>query len=124
MTTPSHVPTGNYPAPAPIHPLDLEATADRLLAKLPGHRRQTESLARESGTSIVMMAMEGGDEIKEHSAGGPVAIHILRGQIQLTAEGQTYDLRPNQLVFMQPDVRHDLHANTQAVVLLSISGIA
>lgn len=121
---PSHIPQGNYPAHAAAHLLDLEQAADRLLAQLPGNRRQAETLARESGSSVVLMALEAGDAIQEHSAGGPVSVHVLRGHVQLTAGEEKYDLRPGQLVFMQPNVRHGVAAAEQSVVLLTLSGTA
>ena len=121
MSMPAHIPKGDYPAAAAVHLIDLEAAADRLKAKLPGHRRQTETLAREAGTSVVMMAMEAGDAIKEHSATSPVSVQLLRGHIALNAGGQALELRPGQLAFMQPNVPHDVSALEQSVVLLTLA---
>ncbi len=122
MSLPSHLPKGDYPAAAAVHLLDLEETADRLLAKLPGHGRHTETLAREGGTSLVMMAMEAGDAVKEHSAPGTVGVQCLRGHVALTARGQALELRPGQMAFLQPGVPHDLSALEQSVVVLTVSG--
>lgn len=83
----AHIPKGDYPATAAVHLLDLESAADRLAASCPD-RRQTETLAREAGTSVVMMAMEAGDAIKEHSAKSPVSVQLLRGHVALNAGGQ------------------------------------
>lgn len=124
MSTPAHIPTGNFPPHASVHTLDLEKTADRLIAQLPGHRRQSETLAREGGTSVVMMAMEAGDIVQEHSAKGPVSVHLLRGHAILTAGGKGVELRPGQLGFMEPGLMHDLRAEQQSVVLLTLSGAA
>ncbi|MCC6961380.1 MAG: cupin domain-containing protein [Dehalococcoidia bacterium] len=121
MSLPAHIPQGNYPASTTIHLLDLEQDADRLLAKLPGHRRQAETLAREGGTSVVMMAMEAGDLIKEHSAPSAVAIHLLRGMISLNVDGKTHELRSGQLAFLQPGVPHDVSAQQQSVIVLTLS---
>jgi len=93
-----------------------------LVASLAGKSRQTRSLGREAGVSILMMAMESGDLLAEHSAKGTVTIHVLRGHAVLTAAGEPFDLRPGQLVMMQPAVRHDLRAEEQSVVLLTITG--
>lgn len=122
VATPEHIPAGNYPAHAAAHALDLEEAADRLLAKLPGHRRQTENLAKEAGVSVVLMAMEAGDAIAEHSAKGAVTVHLLRGHAVLTAGDQSFELRPGKLVLLQPEVRHDIRAEVQSVVMLTVSG--
>lgn len=120
----SHTPTGEYPEPAPIHSIDLEAEADRLIKKLvqAGGSRETQNIAREGGVSLVLMAIEGGDTIREHSTPGATTVQVVRGHVILTSEGQTIDLRPGQTVLFQPKIRHDLRAEEQSAVLLTISG--
>lgn len=110
------------PAHTSVQLFDLETTADNLLTNLPGHRRQTVTLAREGDVSIVMMAMEAGDAVKEHSADGAVTIHVLRGQAVITASGGATELRSGELMLLQPGVRHDVRAAEQSVLLLTISG--
>lgn len=122
MPEPTHLPQGNYPKPAAVHSVDLDGVADRLIAALPGHGRRSENLAREGGTSLIMMAMEGGDLLREHSADGVVMVQVLRGHTTLTAGKETFDLRSGELVMLQPGVRHDLQAEEQSVVLLTIGG--
>jgi len=122
MPTTTTTPTGQYPKPAPIHYLDLESEADRLIAKLPGHRQQTKSLVREHGVSVLMMAMESGDALREHSADGVVIVRVVRGHAVLAAGGESFDVRPGEMVLMQPGVRHDLSAQEQTVVVLTVTG--
>ena len=118
----THTPTGQYPKPAEVHHLDLTATADQLRAKLPGSRRQTESLAREAGVSIVMMAMEAGDAIRDHSAEGVSTIQLLDGHITVTYSDRETELREGEMLVFQPGVRHHLRAEEQSVVLMTITG--
>ena len=115
-------PSGNYPAHSQAHFLDLDEVADRLLQKLPGHSRQTETLAREGGVSLLVMAMDAGDELNEHKAKGAVTVQLLRGHALLTAAGQEFDLREGQLVFMQPAVSHSVRAEAQSVIVLTVTG--
>ncbi len=115
-------PTGEYAKPTSAQRIDLEEAADKLVASLAGQRRQTKSLGREAGVSVIMMAMESGDLLAEHSAKGTVTAHLLRGHATLTGAGVAFDLRPGQLVMMQPGVRHDVRAEEQSVVLLTIAG--
>jgi len=122
MPDTTHPPSGHYPKPAAVHKLDLEAAADRLAATLPGHGRRSENLAREAGISLVMMVMEAGDTIDEHSADGVVIVHTLRGQLALTVAGEKSELRPGQLALLQPGVPHGLSARKQSVVILTIAG--
>ncbi|MBI2765556.1 MAG: AraC family ligand binding domain-containing protein [Chloroflexi bacterium] len=117
-----HHPTGPHPEPASVHYLDLEAEADRLTATLAGHRRRSVNLARESGVSLIMMALEAGDAIAEHSAEGVVVVQLLRGHAVIQSGGESYDLRDAQAVLFQPGVRHTIHAEEQSVVLLTVNG--
>lgn len=122
MPETTHIPTGDYPKPAPAHRIDLETEADKLLESLPGHRRKTRSLAREAGVSVVMMAMEGGDAVHEHSAPGVVTVHAMRGHVNLRTGGETIELRSGQLAVFQPAVKHDLEAQEQSVIVLTLTG--
>jgi quercetin dioxygenase-like cupin family protein len=118
----THTPTGAYPTPSPVHHLDLEAAASELLARLPGHGRQSQSLARESGTSLVLMAMEAGDQVAEHSARGVVTIQALHGKGVISAAGAQYPLQRGQVVMLQPEVRHSIAASERSVFLLTVTG--
>ena len=122
MPETTHTPAGEYPRPGPTHHLDLRAMADELIDQLPGKGRQTRSLARESGVSVLLMAMEAGNVLREHSADGVVTVQPLRGYAVLEAGGESFELRPGQLLMLQPGVRHDLRAGEQCVVLLTITG--
>ena len=115
-------PTGQVPAHAPARMLDLEAAADRLTAQLNGSGRQTESLAREGGASVLMMAMPASDEVREHSAPGTVTVHALRGHAVVSTEGDSFELTAGRLVVFQPGVRHAVRAVEQSVILLTIAG--
>lgn len=122
MPETTRTPSGKYPQPAPVHVLDLEREADRLLAELPGRSRRSENIARESGVSLVLMALEGGHRLDDHAAEGVVTVHVLRGRATLRADGTARELGPGQVVLMQPGVRHDVIAGEQAVILLTVTG--
>lgn len=121
MPKTTRTPTGDYPRPAAVHQLDLEAAADRLAQSLPGHSRQAESLAREAGVSVIMMAMEAGNKLKEHAAEGVVTLQLLRGRVSLSSSGETFQLRPGHMLLFQPGVQHDVHAEEQSVFLLTVT---
>lgn len=122
MPRTTHEPAGKYPHHAAVHHLDLEAAADELLRRLPGNRRQSESLAREAGVSVVMMAMESGDSIHEHSANGVVSVQLLRGRLSVSSNDETVTLEPRQMVLFQPRVRHSVEAKDRSVLLLTVTG--
>jgi quercetin dioxygenase-like cupin family protein len=122
MPETTQTPTGQYPKSQPAHHLDLEKEADRLLTGLPNHERKTQNLAREGGVSLVLMAIEAGDVIREHSTPGSTVVQVVRGHVTLTADGKAISLRPGEAVLFQPALRHDLRAEEQSVVLLTVTG--
>ncbi|MGH2610513.1 MAG: hypothetical protein ACRDHF_15640 [Tepidiformaceae bacterium] len=122
MPRTTRTPSGKYPEPAQMHHIDLEAAADELLGRLPGNRRSSESLAREAGVSVVMMAMESGDAIQEHSANGVVAVQLLRGRIAVSSNNETVTLEPREMVLFQPRVRHSVKAADRSVLILTVTG--
>ncbi len=122
MPETTHTPAGEYPRPAPAHHIELDAVADQLVSQLPGKRRETKNLARESGVSVLMMAMEAGDAVREHSADGMVTVQALRGCTVLSVGEESFQLLPGHLIMLQPGIRHDIRAEEQSVVLLTITG--
>lgn len=118
----THDPRGEYPQSSAVHDIDVEREADKLVAKLGGHGHESRTIAREGGVSLVLMALDGGDTVREHATPGATSIQAVRGHAILTAGGQAVDLRPGGLAFLQPKVRHDIRAEEQSVVLLTISG--
>lgn len=122
MPDTTHMPAGDFPNKAPVHHLDLEAEARKLLGKLPGHRRQTTNLVREAGVSVLVMAMETGDILRDHAANGVVTVQLLSGRSVLASENQRIDLLKGHLAVLQPGVRHDVTAEEQSVLLLTITG--
>lgn len=115
-------PSGNYPHPAALHHLKLDEAAERLVDGLADHRRRSESLAREAGVSIVMMAMQAGETMSEHAADGVVTVQVLSGRASLMTGGASVTLVPGELIVFQPGVRHDLNAEQQSVILLTVTG--
>ena len=118
----THTPQGQYPESAPAHLLDIETLADSLLAGLPTGGRNTRNIAREGGVSLILMAIEGGDAVREHSTPGATTVTGVRGHVVVSGGGQAMELRPGQLVLFQPGIRHDLRAEEQSVVLLTVTG--
>ncbi len=103
--------------------LDLHAEAAALEAeptpKQHGHRQKT--LFKNSGRTVALFVMDAGVSLAEHAAGGIVTVQATEGELDVTAGGTGYHLRPGMLLVMAPGVRHDVRAKTRAVFLLQVS---
>jgi quercetin dioxygenase-like cupin family protein len=49
-----------------------------------------------------------------------VTIQVLKGHLQVTAEGQVSDLHSGQLLVLAPAVEHDVVARTESRMLLTV----
>jgi len=47
-------------------------------------------------------------------------VHVLRGRVRLTSEGQSWEGRAGDLLKV-PDARHSLHALEDSAVLLTVA---
>ena len=59
--------------------------------------------------------------MKEHKAPYPIIIHLLQGSIMLGIEGVHHQLNVGDMVSIEGDVQHDLYANENAVIRLTLS---
>lgn len=102
--------------------IDLQKTADKLRQEPDsgekGHRQQT--LYRGDGYTVALFAFDKFTRLKEHKAKGIVNIHVLRGQLKVTADGQVHQLSAGQMLVLAPDVLHDVVAEQESEMLLSV----
>jgi len=104
------------------HFLDLGAAISELRAEAhaegSGHRQKT--LFHRSPVTQVLFAFEAGGELADHAARGLVTIHALEGRLEVRAEGEAYDLGPNQAVVLDSGVRHSVRAGERSAMLLTV----
>jgi quercetin dioxygenase-like cupin family protein len=102
--------------------IDLGAVAARLRAEPQtgerGHRQQT--LYREVGLTIALFAFERFTNLPPHRAAGVVNIHVLRGRLKITAEGQVHELRSGQMLVLAAGIEHAVAAEEESDMLLTV----
>jgi quercetin dioxygenase-like cupin family protein len=114
-------PTARFDAPQ--HQFDLDAVAARLKQEPragEGGRRQ-ETLYKRGPISVALFVFERLTRLPPHRAQGVVTIHVLHGHLQITADGQTHDLRPGGLLVLAPGVVHDVNALDESHMLLTVN---
>ncbi len=84
-----------------------------------GHRQIT--IFSSGSLRMVLFAFEPGGCLPAHTAPGYVAIHAVRGRMRVRTSNSTYDLSSGELLMLDPDVEHDLEAQEEADVLLTVS---
>jgi len=102
--------------------IDLNAAATDLAAEAaasPGRHRQ-KTLIRYGHTTVALFHFTAGSSMPEHLAKGTVTLHVLEGRMTVRAGDQTHDLPPGQILVLAPGVKHDLHANEESRLLLTV----
>ena len=72
------------------------------------------------GLRQTVIALRAGSELSAHESPGPASLIVLRGRVRLVAGADTLDLQQHQAGPV-PDRRHSLHADEDAVVVLSVA---
>jgi quercetin dioxygenase-like cupin family protein len=107
----------------PVHQLiDLGAAAAELAAEAaaaPGRHRQ-KTLIRFGRTTVALFHFTAGSTMPEHLTKGSVTIHVLEGRMTVRTPDQSYDLGAGQMLVLAPGVKHDLHAQVESRMLLTV----
>lgn len=72
-------------------------------------------------TKEIRIVFKTGQEMKEHKTKFPIVIEIVEGQIDFGVDGQRHSLRKGALIALAGDMPHDLKAEQDSVVRLSLS---
>lgn len=104
------------------HQFDLDTVATRLRheqrAGVPGHRQET--LYKHGATTLAFFIFAANTRLRQHRASGTVIIHLLKGHITVMADGQQNDLTPGGIVVLASGVPHDVVADEESEMLLTV----
>lgn len=104
------------------HLMDLHAALAGLRAEAhageSGHRQVT--VFHRAPVTQVLFSFDTGSELADHAARGLVTIHAIQGHLVVAVEGDSYDLRPGQIVVLSPRVRHSVRALEGSAMLLTV----
>ncbi|HEY7234164.1 MAG TPA: cupin domain-containing protein [Gemmatimonadaceae bacterium] len=107
----------------PEHRLELDAALEALRSEphdgKDRHRQIT--VFRKGPLRLVLFAFEAGGSLASHRAPGYIVIHVLRGRIRVQTLNQSYELATNQILMLDPEVVHDVQADEQTDMLLTVS---
>jgi quercetin dioxygenase-like cupin family protein len=70
---------------------------------------------------VVLISMEASARMKEHQVDGTTSVHVLKGNVRYSAQGQTYDLQTGSLIALGASIKHEVESMDESVFLLTIS---
>lgn len=82
--------------------------------------RRAETLIKTERLRVVLVTMRTGITLHEHSAPGPVTIHVLRGRFNVTYNGIAQELAAGGLISLDTGVRHEVETLDEGAFLLTI----
>ena len=85
-----------------------------------GRASRTVYGGQEHSLRQTLIALVAGQELAEHENPGEATVHVLRGRVDLSAEGEVASGSPGDLLVV-PDMRHALRAVEDSVVILTVA---
>ncbi|HMA20077.1 MAG TPA: AraC family ligand binding domain-containing protein [Gemmatimonadaceae bacterium] len=105
------------------HLIDL-ASAVRTLRDEPhdGRNNHRQITVFHSGSlRIVLFAFEAGGSLPAHHAPGFVVIHTIRGAVSVQTPTETHKLTAGQILTLAPEIVHDVRADEESDILVTVS---
>jgi quercetin dioxygenase-like cupin family protein len=102
--------------------LDIERESKEILgaAAAAGVKHAAKTLIKDGPLRMVILGFMSGASLREHRADGPVSIHALMGNVEITTLAGTQRVHPGAIVVLAADLSHSVTAKTDAVLLLTI----
>jgi quercetin dioxygenase-like cupin family protein len=82
--------------------------------------RDSITLMKAPGLSLVLIALRAGDALHEHQAAGPMALQVLSGKVRISFMGDETEVRGGELLTVDPLVPHEVRALEESVLLLTV----
>lgn len=72
-------------------------------------------------TKEIRIAMQKGTAMKEHKTKFPIVVETVEGNIDFGVKGEVFNLIKGNLIALDGDVPHDLKANENSIIRLTLS---
>lgn len=82
--------------------------------------RAARTLIRTPLLRVVLVAVREGGEVSEHTAEGPITIHVLDGCIELYTQGRRHTLGAGMLMSLEGGIPHSVASGEGGLFLLTV----
>lgn len=91
------------------------------LAQFDDNKPIIKMIARSGHARQILFSFRAGQGLREHKTSSQIAVQIVSGQLKFDAEGESQMLTPGGLVMLEGDVPHSVHAESDTVMLLTLT---
>ena len=81
----------------------------------------SNTLLKTDTLRIVLIALRAGAKLHRHHADGRLSLQVLEGKVDFSAQNEQYQLTAGTLIGLDAKVLHEVIAQTDAVLLLTIA---
>ncbi len=81
----------------------------------------SNTLLKTDTLRIVLIALRAGAKLHRHHADGRLSLQVLEGKVDFSAQNEQYQLTAGMLIGLDAKVLHEVIAQTDAVLLLTIA---
>ncbi|MEO6924206.1 MAG: hypothetical protein ABI142_10305 [Bryocella sp.] len=86
--------------------------------------RSSETLAKYTGFSVVLVLMKEATQMCTHHADEATSLYVIQGHIRIhLSEEQCADLGVGELLVLEAGLKHDVEAREESAFLLTITGV-
>jgi quercetin dioxygenase-like cupin family protein len=117
---PPHVPDRHLEAPTRQLHLPQETGPLREQARTAPAGHTAKTLVKLDGLRVVLMVLQRGARIPEHTAEADLSLQCLRGRVALGVQGRRVELKEGELLSLVRELPHDVEALEDAELLLTL----
>jgi quercetin dioxygenase-like cupin family protein len=105
--------------------LEFEVAAEMsdLVRRVKGNKskRTAKTLVKEGPLRVLLVALDQGGELQEHSVDGPFSVQCLLGRAVVRVEGEAHELATGGLLVVDADIPHDVSAIEPSALLITMA---
>ncbi|QIN83056.1 hypothetical protein GBA63_10630 [Rubrobacter tropicus] len=116
-------PGSGRPLSGPLQSFDLGEEVARLRGEeaFREGRRNSITLRKGGGMSVVLLVMRAGDHLEEHAAPGPISLAVREGRVRFSTPGAKVEAGPETLLACDAGERHAVEALEDSVCVVTIA---
>ncbi|CAN5820439.1 hypothetical protein BH23GEM8_BH23GEM8_15900 [soil metagenome] len=83
--------------------------------------KSARTLVKDGPLRVTLVALGEGGALREHSADGPITVHVISGEIRFTVGAKEWELGPGELLSLGAGVPHSVDSRGGGIFLLTVA---